>query len=84
MLVVVPPNVNSATAVSKFLSKYEHNDHVVINVSGDNVTKLEHVKQLIQANQKTITITCGRFNTGDTVPEWDMDVMLDDTRAPET
>lgn len=84
MLFVMPANVKSATAMSKLLEKRVGNDYKVINVAGDNVTKLEEVRNLIRRNQKTITVTCGRFNTGVTVPEWDMVMMLDDTRAPET
>jgi hypothetical protein len=70
--------------MSKLLEKRVGNDYKIINVAGDNVRKLEEVKALIQHNEKTITVTCGRFNTGVTVPEWDMVMMLDDTRAPET
>lgn len=84
MLFVMPPSVNSATAMSKMLEKRVGNDYRIINVSGDNVTKLEEVRNQIRRNSKTITVTCGRFNTGVTVPEWDMILMLDDTRAPET
>jgi superfamily II DNA or RNA helicase len=84
MLFVMPPNVNSATAMSKMLEKRVGEDYKIINVAGDNTRKLEVVKDLIRRNQKTITVTCGRFNTGVTVPEWDMVMMLDDTRAPET
>jgi superfamily II DNA or RNA helicase len=84
MLFVMPPSVNSATAMSRMLEQRVGDDYKIINVAGDNTKKLEQVKQLIQRNQKTITVTCGRFNTGVTVPEWDMVMMLDDTRAPET
>jgi len=84
MLFVMPSNVNSATAMSKLLEKRVGDDYNIINVAGDNVRKLDEVKELIRGNQKSITVTCGRFNTGVTVPEWDMVMMLDDTRAPET
>ena len=84
MLFVMPPNVKSATAMSKLLEQRVGDDYQIINVAGDNTRKLEDVKDLIRRNQKTITVTCGRFNTGVTVPEWDMVMMLDDTRAPET
>ena len=84
MLFVLPPNVNSATAMSKLLEKRVGDDYKIINVAGDNTKKLDDVKALIVRNQKTITVTCGRFNTGVTVPEWDMVMMFDDTRAPET
>jgi hypothetical protein len=84
MLFVMPPNVMSATAMSKLLETRVGDDYKIINVAGDNVRKLDEVKSQIRRNQKTITVTCGRFNTGVTVPEWDMVMMLDDTRAPET
>ncbi len=84
MLWVMPPNVNSATAMSLLLERRVGEDYKIINVSGDNVRSLDRVKQLIMAYPKTITVTCGRFNTGVTVPEWDAVFMMDDTRAPET
>ena len=84
MLWVMPPNINSATAMYHLLDKRVGDDYYIINVAGDNVRDLEKVKQLIMLNQKTITVTCGRFNTGVTVPEWDSVFMLEDTRAPET
>ena len=84
MLWVMPPNVNSATAMSLLLERRVGEDYKIINVSGDNVRSLDRVKQLIMTHPKTITVTCGRFNTGVTVPEWDAVFMMDDTRAPET
>lgn len=84
MLWVMPPNVKSATAMSIMLEKRVGKDYKIINVSGDNISSLDRVKQLIMAYPKTITVTCGRFNTGVTVPEWDAVFMMDDTRAPET
>ena len=84
MLWVMPPNVNSATAMSLLLERRVGEDYKIINVSGDNVRSLDRVKQLIMTYPKTITVTCGRFNTGVTVPEWDAVFMMDDTRAPET
>jgi Type III restriction enzyme, res subunit len=84
MLFVLPPNVKSATAFSIYLNSRVGNEYKIINVSGDNVTSLDKVKDTISRNDKTITVTCGRFNTGVTVPEWDMVIMLDDGRSPET
>ena len=59
-------------------------DYTIINASADNVTQIEKARDIIEYNDKTITLSCGRFNTGVTVPEWDLVMMLDDTRAPET
>jgi len=84
MLWVMPTNVRSVEAMSALLEKRVGNEYKIINVAGDNIRSLQKVKDLIMANEKTITVTCGRFNTGVTVPEWDMVCMLDDSRAPET
>lgn len=81
---VMPPNVNSVNAMCKLLKQTVGDDYHIINVAGDNVRSLEQVKQKILQYDKTITVTCGRFNTGVTVPEWDSVFMMDDTRAPET
>jgi superfamily II DNA or RNA helicase len=83
-LIMMPNSVDSVTAFSNLLTKVVGDSYKIINASGDNVTELSKVKQLIQHNSKTITVTCGRFNTGVTVPEWDMVVMLDDGRSPES
>ena len=84
MLFVMPSVVKSAEAMCNLLEERVGNEYTIINVAGDHVRDLNKVKQLIERNEKTITVTCGRFNTGVTVPEWDMVCMMDDTRAPET
>lgn len=84
MLFVMPSVVRSAEAMCKLLEERIGSEYTIINVAGDNVRDLNKVKQLIARSEKTITVTCGRFNTGVTVPEWDMVCMMDDTRAPET
>jgi hypothetical protein len=81
---ILPPNVKSATAFSRFLQAYLGNGYKIINVSGDNESRLSRVKSMIDGHDKTITVSCGRFNTGVTVPKWDMVVMLDDTKSPVT
>lgn len=79
----MPASVNSVSAMEKLLNK-RGVDYKVINASADNVTQIQKVKDIIDDNEKTITLTCGRFNTGVTVPEWDAVMMLDDGRSPET
>ena len=82
---VMPPNVNSVNALSNYLKRYPATQgYEIINVAGNNISSLTKVKKLIAKNDKTITITCGRFNTGTTVPEWDAVFMLGDGSAPET
>ena len=83
MLWMLPPSVKSVEALSRLLASYQDQYHI-INVAGDNEKDLDKVKQLIRYHSKTITLSCGRFNTGVTVPEWDMVAMLDDGRSATT
>jgi hypothetical protein len=76
-------SINSVNAMSSLLNNIDTGYHV-INVAGDNITNLDQVKKEIAYYPKTVTITCGRFNTGVTVPEWDMVAMLNGGRAAET
>ena len=78
------PGVKAISAMEKLLNKRANNEYYIINASDDNVVKIKDVKQAIRLYEKTITLTCGRFNTGVTVPEWDLVMMLDDTKSPET
>ena len=81
---VLPPNVASANSMSNLLERLVGDDYKIINVAGSGVTKLKDVKDQIARNDKTITVTVGRFNTGTTVPEWDTVFMMNDGRAPES
>jgi len=56
----------------------------IINASGKNNTvNIEDVKDAIKRNSKTITVSCGRFDTGVTVPEWKTVIMLDGSKSAE-
>lgn len=81
---VMPPNVRSANAMCALLEKMVGKDYLILNVAGNGITNIKKVKDAIARNEKTITVTVGRFNTGTTVPEWDAVMMLNDGRAPET
>ena len=80
----VVPGVKEATALTNLLNKTEGHNCKVLNVTGNNIKSLAKVKRAIALNDKTITIACGRFNTGVTVPEWDAVYMLTSGKAPET
>ena len=85
MLWVMPPSVNSVGAMVNLLKRIEGNEYHIINAAGTlGVKKVERLKRLIKYYDKTITVTCGRFNTGVTVPQWDAVYMLGDGQAPET
>jgi hypothetical protein len=71
------PSVNSCTAMKKLLDRLNYVKHSPIVVSGSNGADLQDVKNWIQRNDKTVTLTCGSLMTGTTVPEWDMIFMLD-------
>lgn len=75
---VLPDNVKAISALVKlcesdpYFSKFE-----IINASGKGVKDIDTVKQIIQNVESgkidrsgTITITCGRFLEGTTVPQW--------------
>jgi len=79
----VMSNVAPVNAMCNLLNKMDLGYHI-INVAGDNINNLDQVKKEIAYYSKTITVTCGRFNTGVTVPEWDMVAMLNGGRAAET
>lgn len=84
MLMVLPPSVKAVNAMCNLLEHRVGDQYKILNVSGDNITDLSKVKTAIAYNSKTITVSCGRFNTGVTVPEWDMVLMLDDGKSAET
>jgi hypothetical protein len=84
MLFVMPPNVKSVNAFCNLLDQMVGEEYHIINVAGNNIKSLAKVKKAIRQNSKTVTVTCGRFNTGVTVPEWDAVFMLGDGAAPET
>ena len=84
MLWMMSPSVNSVNALCKLLKSKVGDDYHIINVAADNVRRLTDVQQKILTYPKTITVSCGRFNTGVTVEQWNAVYMLDDTRSPES
>ena len=80
---VLPSSVNSVNALCRLLENMGTN-YKIINVAGDNVSSLNKVIDTIACNEMTITVTCGRFNTGVTVKKWDSVIMLDDGKSLET
>ena len=81
---IMPPSVLSCRAMKKALRDHPFfSDFRVLNVAGDeDVTQLERLKREIATNDKTITLSVGRFTTGVTVPEWGAVFFLDDGRSP--
>lgn len=82
----IVPGVNHGKALINLLeSKYGDQIGQVLDATGsDGIKEINKIKQLITHFDKSVTISCGRFNTGVTVKPWDLVVMLDDgTSAQE-
>jgi superfamily II DNA or RNA helicase len=84
MLWMLPMSIDSVTALCDMLREHPNfEDYEIINASGNNTVNIEDVKEAIERNTKTITVSCGRFDTGVTVPEWKTVIMLDGSKSPE-
>jgi superfamily II DNA or RNA helicase len=87
ILMILPPSVDSVKAFTNMLKEHTFfSSYHVINASGSGkevVTDIEGVKSAIKRHDKTITVSCGRFNTGVTVPEWGAVFLLDGGKSPE-
>lgn len=84
ILFYLPPSVVSVTAFCKLLEQKYGHLWKIVNASGNNENDITEVKSIIGRYPQTITVSCGRFNTGVSVPEWDAVVMLDDGRSATT
>ncbi len=81
------PGVQSCVAMKKLLSKMVGHDYHIINAAGQGADVVTDSKALIQSinnNKRTITLTCGRFETGITVPQWGAVFMLHGGESPES
>jgi hypothetical protein len=75
-LCVLPNDVSAINAFAKMLTEHPFfSKRTIINASGSGVKNIQDVKDQIQRSDiehgaGTITITCGRFLEGTSVPEW--------------
>jgi hypothetical protein len=75
-LFVLPDNVEAIGLFAKVLEAHPFFcKRKIINASGKGVKNIQKVKDIISRNDHdggagTITLTCGRFLEGTTVPEW--------------
>jgi superfamily II DNA or RNA helicase len=73
---VLPNDVSAINAVEKMLTEHPFfSKRTIINASGVGVKDIQQVKDQIQRSNfdhgaGTITLTCGRFLEGTSVPEW--------------
>jgi len=79
------PDVASCNMVEKVMRKNpKFNGFEIINVAGDGENRIDSVKQSIQKSNKSIVLSCKRFDTGSTVKQWDYVVMLSNLHSAET
>lgn len=83
--------VDSAKALAKKLEVHPvFKDYKVILAAGDgrlseqeeNKKSFDKVKQAINENEKTITLSVGQLTTGITIPEWTAVLMLSNIKSP--
>mgnify|MGYP000873898520 CR=1 FL=1 len=79
------PQVINCDIIEKVISTHPYwKDYVVVNASGDSVKDLDGTKSRVYNKiAKTITLSCGRWNTGSTVKQWNSVWMLDDGYSAE-
>jgi|TARA_B110000238_G_scaffold198719_1_gene244084 hypothetical protein len=78
------PGVDACNNFEKSLKKNpKFNGFEIINVAGDGEKRIKEVKRKIRNSSKSITISCGRFDTGSTVKQWDYTLMLTNGKSAE-
>jgi hypothetical protein len=81
---ILPASVFACKAMEEMLEKHTFfaNFKVINSAGGTGVTRLDHLRPQIATNQRTVTLSAGRFTTGITVPEWGAVFFLDDGKSP--
>jgi hypothetical protein len=89
---ILPDSIKGIKALEDLLEKHlYYSKYKVINASGNNIKNISDVTALIndvdaekyEGKSGTITLTCGRFLEGTTVPKWwTVHQMNDDSSAP--
>jgi len=83
------PDVNSCRAMLRLLRSHRYFKEFRIvpafdDNDGEGRDTVRLVKDAIRDHAKTITLSCGKLNTGVTIKEWSAVFYLSDTVAPET
>ena len=80
------PGVQSCLAMKKMINKIAPNYEVIVAAgdSSEAITSSRELINIIERSDKTVTLTCGRFETGITVPEWGSVFVLHGGSAPES
>lgn len=78
------PSIKACNNFEKSLKRNpKFNGFDIINVAGDGENRIDEVKRRISNTSKSITISCGRFDTGSTIPPWDYTLMLNNGKSAE-
>lgn len=78
------PSVKACNNFEKSIKNNpKFNGFEIINVAGDGEKRIDEVKRRIKNSSKSITISCGRFDTGSTVKQWDYTLMLTNGKSAE-
>lgn len=80
---LLPNSVAIIKAVGKMINQRWPGEYKVIEASGDETKDIDDVHNAIISNEKTITLTCGRFIEGTTVKPWNGCLILSDTESLE-
>lgn len=79
---LVGNTVDTAKAVGRAINQIAP-EYKVIVASGDETKDIDDVHNAITSNEKTITLTIGRFIEGTTVKDWNGCLILSDTESLE-
>lgn len=79
---LLPDSVAVAKAVGRAINEIAP-EYKVIVASGDETKDIDDVHNAITSNEKTITLTIGRFIEGTTVKPWNGCLILSDTESLE-
>lgn len=80
------PRVENCNIVEKALKSHPYwKQYQIVNAGGtDGEKDIDKTKSLVyERHPKSITLSCGRWNTGSTVKEWTSTWMLDDGNSAE-
>ena len=81
LLINMPSSTAACEALCELLRTHSYwGKYTIINASGQtskSVKDIKEVQRIIATTGRTITVTCGRFKMGTSVPEWHIVLMLD-------
>lgn len=78
--------VQSCIAMKKLINKIAPNYEVILAAgqSSEAITEPSELANIIDRNEKTVTLTCRRFETGVTIPQWGSVFVLRGDSSPES